>query len=429
MYRLNKDGTIFVDYNSTFKDGSLAPEHLKPKKNRLHRFHKLFEGIDYEAEDHKHEHEHHEDMDITINLGGDRKVSYRKSKEAGKTDCCHLIMTNCNETKSDGSKMCKVKKGLERCAEECQKVVDIFQKYWSKHAEVTGEETGEDYSSDYAAVNPLCASGIKAKNQLKQNCGYKKHMVCRTKDPLPRTKKYSSKTIEAGVFIDHHLYEQMENIIGYDSKKLKLAILKMVNRLFVQVETYLQHRTFSDRGGFRIRVNGVQWFKKPVENWDEPAALTDVLKQFQGFCNKINLACDAEHKSYDAMVLLTGKYTYSEISSPTTSVGFAFTGAVCKIAPSLTVTIRIDNDGNPTQIMSKLVAHELGHLLGSDHDGDLSKGHYTSFKGKRVPCPGDQNLMSPAVGMEMKTWSWCTKQMIGENLDARERNNFNCLLT
>ena len=57
-----------------------------------------------------------------------------------------------------------------------------------------------------------------------------------------------------------------------------------------------------------------------------------------------------------------------------------------------------DNIGSHTPVMPKLLAHELGHLLGSEHDGQAKANYHSSiYAGQTIPCPEGKNLMSPSV--------------------------------
>merc|ERR1711974_459395 len=129
------------------------------------------------------------------------------------------------------------------------------------------------------------------------------------------------------------------------------------------------------------------------------------------------MGCDGDRDSYDAMVLLTGRYDFGDMGQPGGSIGYAFTGQVCTIAPCIALTLRLDNEepGNHELVMANLLAHEFGHLLGSDHDGDKPMNPHGIYKGSSavVPCPQSQFLMSPSVGMDIKTWSEVGSYMLG----------------
>ena len=52
--------------------------------------------------------------------------------------------------------------------------------------------------------------------------------------------------------------------------------------------------------------------------------------------------------------------------------------------------------------MGKLLAHEIGHLLGVKHDGTDN------------PCKKDTSsnrLMTPTVAMDSTTWSHCSRKL------------------
>jgi len=284
------------------------------------------------------------------------------------------------------------------------------------------------------STNPLCKekTNVFRSRQILHysRCGKD---ICKKKQPTPQKKIYREKTIEVGVYIDRHLYKNMEEVLKTeDEVKVKAQLLRMVHSLFLQVEAFLMNPTFSSKGGFRIIINGVTIYQKygPLEDaWDSQRLATQMLRKFQAFANKVNSQCDGDRDGYDAMVLLTGRYDYQDMR-PGGSIGYALTGQVCTIAPTMTLTLRLDEQGGHSLVMPRLLAHEFGHLLGSDHDGDVARGLHSIYKNvPRVPCPSGQALMSPTVGMEMQTWSECTRKMIDAEFERREAKKKNCFYT
>ena len=96
------------------------------------------------------------------------------------------------------------------------------------------------------------------------------------------------------------------------------------------------------------------------------------------------------------------------------------------------------------QSTGHLLSHELGHLFGADHDGEIAVHQDSPYFGSTqslcltsisqpisgvVPCGGDVHLMSPAVGVEMKRWSHCTKEMVDSFDRLRKREGRDCFFT
>jgi len=208
-------------------------------------------------------------------------------------------------------------------------------------------------------------------------------------------------------------------------------IKTMLQKLFAEVQTLLQRPTFADKGGFRVKLTGFKFIREPMGNGKESNRLDDHFLQFREYCNKVNRACDADQKSYDAMVFLTGRTDFNEVSGPNGVAGYADTGAICNMAPPIAVTMQMDNNGNPLPTVAKVLAHEFGHLLGSYHDGEKNQISHIWKKSHQytLQCKAGEHLMSPSVGESMTDWSWCTKKAVKMRLEYLERNNLNCLYT
>ncbi|XP_015118762.1 A disintegrin and metalloproteinase with thrombospondin motifs 12 [Diachasma alloeum] len=93
--------------------------------------------------------------------------------------------------------------------------------------------------------------------------------------------------------------------------------------------------------------------------------------------------------------------------------GMAYVAAPCNLSPSeneiFSLAIVEDNGAFRNVLMA---AHELGHLLGADHDGEKENKN----------CTGNQGLlMSPAIGFleEYYYWSDCSIQQIRKLMNSK----------
>ena len=79
--------------------------------------------------------------------------------------------------------------------------------------------------------------------------------------------------------------------------------------------------------------------------------------------------------------------------------------------------------------LGKLLAHELAHLMGSEHDGTVPyKGGFFDSE-DLVPCNKYKYLMAPFGEEKQKVWSNCTSRMVDFEFKKREEKQTNCLYT
>jgi len=252
--------------------------------------------------------------------------------------------------------------------------------------------------------------------------------ICRQKEPIPKEKIYSERTVEFGVYVDMHVYKKMADILNTkNDEEITEKILQMVQALFSEAEGYTTHESFTSlKGGFKFAINGIQIYKELSDHasreWDSSIKLLDLLNKFSHFANDFNDACDAEESSFDAMVLFTGR-SYSDQAS-----GYAYTGALCNMNPVVVMIVEPNWQGDKGMVDGILLAHELGHLFGSFHDGPpynpVGPGELDGSA-----CPKDQNIMSPIVSPGMVSFSGCTRKMIDEADKKRKKEKKDCLYT
>ena len=102
--------------------------------------------------------------------------------------------------------------------------------------------------------------------------------------------------------------------------------------------------------------------------------------------------------------MLTGLDLYDVDPKQNSVIGLAWVSGMCH--PEYSCTI---NEGNNFESVY-VIAHEMGHNLGMNHDGETSSGN---------TCDPNTNLMSPVLGPGKVTWSSCSNQEINNFLSNR----------
>lgn len=184
--------------------------------------------------------------------------------------CCRPIKKTCNKgkdcVKKKGKKLCNRK---NRSRKSKIKTCTDLKKHFKKKLK---KKVSPVYvmKKSTTTLNPKCKrmfregklSNVEEDEPLLRPLLCHNEM-CRSKERIPDKRIYKERTLEFGIVVDKYLFDEMKSLANInDDDKVEDALIRMLHSLMVQVETYLTHRSFSSKkGGFRIKINGVQIYK------------------------------------------------------------------------------------------------------------------------------------------------------------------------
>ncbi|TRY70666.1 hypothetical protein TCAL_09680 [Tigriopus californicus] len=222
------------------------------------------------------------------------------------------------------------------------------------------------------------------------------------------------KTIELAVFVDDDLYKKEKELHSRD------AVFQIQDLVFTYLNS-VQLLYNSEKLDYRVKVVLVRLeiFKTPISGIDKSRGdIEQYLDSFCGWQRDENPGDSPEDDlsnsaHWDHGLLLTGLNLFDRQPKYDSVIGLAWVSGMCH--PSYSCTI---NEGSNFESVY-VIAHEMGHNLGMNHDGESRAGN---------TCDPDKYLMSPILGPGKVSWSTCSNQEISDFITAGvTRNQAKCL--
>jgi len=228
-----------------------------------------------------------------------------------------------------------------------------------------------------------------------------------TRSPRGNAKKvYETHTIELCVLTDPYLFDfiQTEFNLKTDEQVMQ-KIFKTVHRTLIEAQTFLRHSSISSHGGFKIKLNGIRVLKTwgSLTKMSKRKSLQKVLFDLGDYLQVVNHMWDGHNQSYDLVVFFTGKMDFKD------GDGYAYIGGVCQQDAPISIKMRFDQSKINLN-MGRLLAHEIGHALGANHDDELES------------CQGSDYLMNSVVSNTMNTWSKCSAKDIDKVVSQKTKD-------
>ncbi|ODN05176.1 A disintegrin and metalloproteinase with thrombospondin motifs 7 [Orchesella cincta] len=258
------------------------------------------------------------------------------------------------------------------------------------------EDDDEDDKVEPSALN-LATSSI--------NCDSTEDPSCKSTEPQAAFaarrqnirrkpgKKSVKRVIELAIFTDERFWRKWASMHPTDTeKKINQYILALVNNM-----NYLYNQpSMKEKLSFRLVNVGIQ--KETPKGLKATAFADNYLDSFCAY------AADKNKKGtvWDHAMMLSGFDLLDDRGSPG-NIGIAFTAVMCLRTLSCSL-IEYRNGFESTFT----AAHEIGHSLGMEHDGDdLNKN-----------CHSSKFLMAPAAEPGQRNWSPCSNQNLANFLKS-----------
>uniref|UniRef100_T1J9R7 Peptidase M12B domain-containing protein n=1 Tax=Strigamia maritima TaxID=126957 RepID=T1J9R7_STRMM len=235
----------------------------------------------------------------------------------------------------------------------------------------------------------------KKENSEISECGHTYSNLTREKRSFHTSYSSSNQlSIETAVFVDKDMYNLMKTSFPADPEH---GVMEVVLAMINAAELLFQAESLETN--IKLTLVQLEIQKTEFEGLKRSANIDEYLKNFCSWQKKINPNNDDDPLHWDHALLLTGSNLYSQDKEGKQNnqvVGLAPVSGMCLFGNSCSV-----NEGGHFEAVY-VIAHELGHSMGMQHDGPQNSNK----------CDKNKFIMSPTLGSGKTTWSACSREYL-----------------
>jgi len=253
--------------------------------------------------------------------------------------------------------------------------------------EVSDEGQNETIiSADDVAISP----GLNERYQFLSKNNLSQSRFVRAVAP-----NHGKLTIEVAIFTDKALFEYVKKRYPDEPREnIDEVLTELILAVVSSVQLYLNHDSLDQ--DFQLEIVHMEIADDQVSS-DDLQSNGDIRQYLDIFCRYQRNMMIKKKLSWDHAMLLTGLDLYTTPDYDKGSSGMAYLSGMCSMEASCTIS-----EARSLGSTALIVAHELAHNLGVDHDGE----------GPNIDCDGDDFIMGPKLSPGATRWSACSNRQM-----------------